>query len=55
MHNSLAVTTEGLPLGLAHVKFWTRKRFKGRRALARKVNATRIPIEKKRAFAGSIV
>src|SRR5882762_8401509 len=29
MHSSLAVTTEGLPLGLAAVKFWTRKKFKG--------------------------
>lgn len=47
MHNSLVVTTEGLPLGLANVKFWTRKRFKGSRALACKINATRIPIEKK--------
>ncbi len=47
MHSSLVVTTEGLPLGLANVKFWTRKRFKGSRALACKINATRIPIEKK--------
>ena len=47
MHNSLVITTEGLPLGLANVKFWTRKRFKGSRALACKINATRIPIEKK--------
>ncbi|MFC1637095.1 IS4 family transposase, partial [Planctomycetota bacterium] len=46
MHNSLVVTTEGLPLKLANVKFWTRKRFKGSRALACKINATRIPIEK---------
>ena len=29
MHASLAVTAEGLPLGLAAVKFWTRKKFKG--------------------------
>ncbi|MGC8561562.1 MAG: IS4/Tn5 family transposase DNA-binding protein, partial [Phycisphaerae bacterium] len=27
MHSSLVVTTEGLPLGLAGVKFWTRKKF----------------------------
>ena len=47
MHNSLVVTTEGLPLGLANVKFWTRKKFKGTNALKRKINATRIPIEKK--------
>jgi hypothetical protein len=33
MHSSLAVTTDGLPLGLAAVKFWTRKKFKGTAAL----------------------
>lgn len=42
MHASLAVTTEGLPLGLAAVKFWTRKKFKGTAALKRKVNPTRV-------------
>lgn len=47
MHSSLAVTTEGVPLGLAAVKFWTRKKFKGTAALKRKINPTRIPIEKK--------
>ena len=47
MHSSLVVTTEGLPLGLASVKFWTRKEFKGTNALKRKINATRVPIEKK--------
>lgn len=47
MHSSLAVTSEGLPLGLAAVKFWTRKKFKGTAALKKKVNLTRIPIEKK--------
>lgn len=50
MHASLAVTTEGLPLGLAAVKFWTRKKFKGTNALTRKVNATRIPIEEKESY-----
>jgi hypothetical protein len=29
LHSSLAVTTDGLPLGLAATKFWTRKAFKG--------------------------
>ena len=33
MHASLAVTTQGLPLGLAAIKFWTRKKFKGTAAL----------------------
>ena len=47
MHSSLAVTTDGLPLGLAAVKFWTRKKFKGAAALKRKINPTRVPIEKK--------
>jgi len=47
MHSSLALTTEGLPLGLAAVKFWTRKRFKGCNALKRKINPTRVPIEEK--------
>jgi hypothetical protein len=47
MHSSLAVTTEGLPLGLGAVKFWTRKKFKGTAALKKKINPTRIPIEKK--------
>ncbi len=47
MHSSLAVTTEGLPLGLAAVKFWTRKKFKGTTALKKKINPTRVPIEKK--------
>src|SRR5262245_52915372 len=47
MHASLAVTTDGLPLGLAAVKFWTRKKFKGTRGLRNRVNLTRIPIEGK--------
>ena len=47
MHASLAVTTDGLPLGLAAVKFWSRQKFKGTAALKRKVNPTRVPIEHK--------
>lgn len=47
LHSSLVLTTDGLPLGLAAVKFWTRKKFKGTNALRGKVNATRVPIEKK--------
>ena len=50
MHSSLVVTREGLPLGLAAVKFWTRKKFKGTNALRGKVNGTRMPIEKKESF-----
>ena len=47
MHASLAVTIEGLPLGLSAVKFWSRQRFKGTTALKRKINPTRVPIEHK--------
>lgn len=47
IHSSLAVTVEGLPLGLAAVKFWTRKKFKGTAQLKKKINPTRVPIEKK--------
>jgi hypothetical protein len=50
MHSSLAVTTEGLPLGLAAVKFWSRKEFKGCNALKRSINPTRVPIEQKESY-----
>jgi len=41
------LTTTGLPLGLAAVKFWTREKFKGCNALKRKINPTRVPIQAK--------
>src|SRR5437773_3949691 len=47
MHSSLVVTTEGLPLGISAIKFWTRKEFKGTNALQDKINLTRVPIEEK--------
>ena len=50
MHSSLAVTLDGLPLGLAAVKFWTRKQFKGCNALKKKVNPTRVPIVEKESI-----
>jgi hypothetical protein len=50
MHSSLAVTLDGLPLGLAAVKFWTRASFQGTAALKRKINPTRVPIEQKESF-----
>jgi hypothetical protein len=50
MHTSLAMTLEGLPLGLAAVKFWTRKKFKGTAQLKKKINPTRVPIEKKESI-----
>ena len=50
MLSSLVVTTEGLPLGMASARFWTRKRFKGTKALKRKINPTRVPIEGKESM-----
>ncbi len=50
MHSSLVVTTQGVPLGLAAIKFWTRKKFKGGRALKNKINPTRVPIEEKESY-----
>ena len=50
MHSSLAVTTLGLPLGLAAIKFFTRKKFIGSNELKRHINPTRIPIDKKESF-----
>lgn len=50
MHASLAVTTDGLPLGLSAVKFWSRAKFKGTNALKRQINPTRIPIEQKESI-----
>ena len=47
MHSSLVLTPQGVPLGLAAVKSWTRKKFKGANALRGEVNPTRIPIEQK--------
>ncbi len=49
MHSSLVVSN-GVPLGLSAVKFWTRKKFKGTNALNKHVNATRIPIEEKESY-----
>jgi len=50
MHSSLAVTTKGLPLGLAAIKFWTRKKFKGTNALKKHINPTRVNIEQKESY-----
>lgn len=50
MHSSLVTTPDGLPLGLAAVKFWTRKKFKGANALRNNVNMTRIPIKQKESY-----
>jgi hypothetical protein len=50
MHSSLAVTTDGLPLGLSAIKFWSRKKFRGTAALKKKINPTRVPIEHKESI-----
>ncbi|MEG3081840.1 transposase DNA-binding-containing protein [Halomonas sp. 5021] len=50
MHASLAITPEGLPLGLTATKFWTRDRFKGSSALKRKVNPTRVSNDQKESI-----
>lgn len=50
MHSSLAVTVDGLPLGLTAIKFWSRKKFKGANALKKKINPTRVPIEEKESI-----
>jgi Transposase DNA-binding/Transposase DDE domain len=50
MHSSLAVTTEGLPLGVAAIKFWTRDKFKGTNKLKKHINPTRVPIEEKESI-----
>jgi hypothetical protein len=50
MHSSLVTTRDGLPLGLAAIKFWNRDKFHGANALKRKINPTRVPIEKKESI-----
>ena len=50
MHASLAITPEGLPLGLTSSRFWTRQVFKNTNQMKRKVNPTRIPIEEKESI-----
>lgn len=50
MHASLAITPEGLPLGLISTRFWTRQVFKNTNLLKRKINPTRIPIEEKESI-----
>lgn len=50
MHTSLALTEDGVPLGVTAVKVWTRSKFKGTAALKRVVNPTRVPIEGKESI-----
>jgi len=50
MHASLAISPEGLPLGLTSTKFWTRKEFKNTEQMKRKINPTRIPVADKESI-----
>ncbi|WP_323778680.1 IS4 family transposase [Leisingera sp.] len=50
MHASLAITSDGLPLGLTAAKFWSRAKLKGTAALKRKINPARVPIEQKESM-----
>ena len=50
MHSSLVITPEGLPLGLAAIKFWSRKKFTGCNARKRRVNPTRVAIQEKESI-----
>ncbi len=50
MHSSLAMTRDGLPLGLAAVKLWTRATFKGTNAQKKKINPTRVLIAEKESI-----
>lgn len=50
MHFSLVITHEGQPLGLAAIKFWSRDKFHGANRLKRKINPTRVPIDKKESI-----
>jgi hypothetical protein len=49
MHGSLAVTTQGLPLGLAAVKLWTRKELGVRKSLT-KHECRSLPIGEKESY-----
>jgi len=50
MHSSIVTTSDGLPLGLAAIKFWTRGIFNRPRSVRNKTNPTRIPIETKESY-----
>ena len=52
MHSSLVLTPEGIPLGLAAIKFWTRKKFKGTNASRRRSIPPASTSNRRRASAG---
>jgi len=47
LHASLAITPEGLPVGLTATHQWSRREFKGTNAKKNKINPTRVPIARK--------
>jgi hypothetical protein len=47
---AVGVLTDSNLLGLTAIKFWTRDKFHGCSALKKKVNPTRVPIEKKESI-----
>ena len=49
MHSSLALTPEGLPLGMCAIKFWSRAEQEGATA-EKKKKSGRLPIEEKESF-----
>jgi hypothetical protein len=49
MHSSLALTPDGLPLGLCAIKFWSRVEQEGTTA-EKKKKSSRLPIEEKESF-----
>jgi len=51
-HSSLAMTTNGLPLGLTAMKFWTRTKFTGCNALKKKSIRHECRLRRRRAFGG---
>ena len=50
LHGLLAINDKGLPLGIIHQEFISRKKFKGPRTSARKEAEKKLPISKKESF-----
>lgn len=50
MHSSLAVTSNGTPLGLTSNRFWSRRTFKNTEQMKRHINPTRVPIDQKESI-----
>jgi Transposase DNA-binding len=55
MHSSLAVTIDGVPLGLSAVKFWTRKKFKAQPDSRGKSTRRAFQSRRRRACGGSTI